>query len=743
MLPIPQTLRFLARTGALLTTLFAAKAWACGGCFSPPMPQQIQTIVQDAERVLFMHDPASKKSTVWVEVRYSGAAKEFGWVLPVPKLPKVGVGSTSVFDALDSTMAMRYQQEGKPAENCRSVFDGCVEQWYGYPSAGGAMDASSAADYAAVDASGDVANGPTVQILSQGSTGPYDYVVVQSTDAKVLYDWLTQHGYDLPAKAKPIIQSHIDQKNVFVAVHLQNGQGVEAIRPIALEMIDSDPCVPLRLTSIASAEELKVVVTVAGPGRAVPKNHLAVEPNPLRMTLGQFSYSAGVARPANFDQVLAGAIDEAGGRAFVTESALSGPDLAQYIKPNINLNFGGLGAVTNADQFVKALLFLPLTAEVADTLAPLLKLDAVLPGVPTLQALADLRSCAQYWQMPFGPSSCNLPGVATPITHEALQAIAVDGAAMVKAIEDNLIKPVQEVAKLLGQSATVTRLSMRISPDEMDRDPIFAFNSGLPMVSPARKFATNPVCSDGWWAQNNGYYYYPGGGGQADSVRYTFDGLGTWIFGAQTQPPQDPRFAKAPLALTVQVLEESGKPIDVAKEDVPVVVAAIAGAKPGKLSLDGTLVLKPSKSWLPPPSDVLADKVAPWKIPSLQYGYYKCTPKACWVDGQLPPDVSGVACGKDEDAGGDGGISDAGSTDAGPDVKSGPVPGVDSANGWTDGGAGAGLDAGVTGETPAEAGNGGLPAKSGCGATPAHASASPWLALLAAVCLGLWRRRRA
>ena len=724
--PIPQLFRLLALSGLLVAPLLAAPAYACGGCFSPPTPEVTQTVVQNAERVLFLHDPATQISNVWVEVRYSGQAKDFGWVLPVPKLPKVSVGSVAVFDALDQAMAMRYDVQQQPAENCRSAFDGCVEPYYGYQYGPGAEDA--AASDASADGASNGGGGPKVQILSQGSTGPYDYVVVQSTDAKALYDWLTGHGYALPDKAKPIIQSHIDQGNVFVAVHLQNGQGVEAIRPIALQMLDSDPCVPLRLTSIAAADELSVVVTIAGAGRAVPKNHLAVEPNPLRMTLGQMTSGAGsVPRPINFDQVVAGAIDEAGGRAFVTESAMDGATVSQFLSNN---PFKGLesafAAVTNLDDFAQILANLPLNAELADTLGPLLKFDAVLPGVPTLQALADLKSCALYWYMPASPA-CALPGVVTPLTHEALAAIAVDGAALAKAVDDDLVKPIGDVMVQLAASQTITRLAMRSSPNEMDRDPIFAFNPDLPGVSPSRPVQTHAVCSTGWWDDSPGGYYY--GAGNADSVRYTIDGLGSWVFPAGTQPPQDARFKSAPLALTVQVLEESGKPIDIAATDVPVVSAAIAGAKPGKSSLPADLVLQKGKSWLPPPSDVLVEKVTPWTKPTPQnyYNNYTCTPKACWVDGQLPPDVSGQACSADADASDGGGLSD-----AGPDVKTGPVPGVDSANGWVEPDAGNGGVAGADGSGSA---------KSGCAATQ-HGSASLASALLTLLaCLAVRRRR--
>ncbi len=708
-----------------LAASLPAHAYACGGCFSPPAPQIDQTVVQNAERVLFMQDPATQLTTVWVEVRYSGLAKDFGWVLPVPKLPTIGVGNTAVLDALDAQMAMRYAVTTSAAENCRDPYEGCVEGHQAYPSEG-AADASAGADESS-DAGGTKGGGGGVQILAQGTTGPYDYVVVKSTDAQTLYSWLTGHGYALPGKAKPIIQSHIDQGNVFVAVHLTNGAGVDAIKPITMQMQGADPCVPLRLTSIASADELNVLVTIAGPGRAVPKNHLSVEMNPLRMTLNSYGFdaplaclagtSAGVAcgRAGNFDQVESAAIDEAGGRAFVTESSLAGADVkldaivaaAQYTE---------LAGVTNLLALANVLAQPDwqgkLTGDLADALDPVLKLEAVFPTVSPLQALADLRACAQYFGNPMGggPVCASDNGLPAPVTmtESQLAGIAVDGAALSKALQDNLGTPLATVQKLLAGSARVTRLAMKISPSEMDRDPIFAFNPTLPIVQPQRPVQVNQVCTSGWLAP------YSSGG---DSWRLSVDGLGSWVVANGGQLPQDARFVNAPLALAIHVLEESGAPVDIAASDVPVVSAAIAGAKPGQVSLPANLVLKTPAPWLPAPSDPLVNAVVGWPQP--QYG---CTPKACWVDGAAPPAPNTAGCG-DADAGPTDGQA---AGDAGPDVTSGPVPGVDSANGWLD-----------SGTADASAGA----QKSGCQASRTDASRLGVLIALAGAGL-LVRRRR-
>ena len=78
--------------------------------------------------MFFHHDPKTKLSTVWVEVRYSGLAEDFGWVLPLPKQPTVTVGTSWLFDRFDDRMAPKVLAKVQGAENCRDPNDGCVVQ---------------------------------------------------------------------------------------------------------------------------------------------------------------------------------------------------------------------------------------------------------------------------------------------------------------------------------------------------------------------------------------------------------------------------------------------------------------------------------------------------------------------------------------------------------------------------------------------------------------------------------------
>jgi hypothetical protein len=720
----PQHLAGLAALACTAAVLWAQPAQACGGCFNmepPPPPKPGEPIisspvVQDAERVLFVRDEASKVSHVWVEVRYTGLAKDFGWVLPVPKLPKVGVGSIELFNRLELATKPLYFLKYQGSENCNDVRMGCQLEpvWMG--DASGQDAPSSAAD--AGSWGGGPPPSPKVEVLASGTTGPYDYTVVKGSDASVLYKWLTDRGYVTPPKAQPILQAHIAKGDVFVAIKLSNGQGVQSIRPITLEMDDAEPCVPLRLTAIAAAEEMSVQVLVAGPGRAVVKNHLDVTINPLRLKLiDQYGSTDKVQvdtkgylnqEPSNYAQVMAAAIDEAGGRAFVTEASLApseGSLGSGFVTTYTTQQLNKLAAATNWLEVANSGFGpWPTTAEMADAVALPGAMTQAFADTAPLQVIAELRACASYWQQIGSAAGDNFSGPVNPdcalpngkvYVKAKLMALPANGAAMAKGIDTDLLQPSAKVWDLLHTSARLTRLAMRISPDEMDRDPVFAFNPSLAKVAPQRQIPYHIVCPNGW---NN-----------EQLLRLSIEGLGSWVFIGSN--PIDPRFIKAPAALSMAVLEEQGAPVVIAPVQAELVSAAIAGALPGKASLPENLVVKPGSAWTPPPSDPLVTKLGPWPQP------LNCKPKAGWVNGKIP----GAAV---------------------PEPDSGPVPGIDAQGGWADGGLSDAKGLSDGGSTAPQGGGLAGSSDDGCNSAPAGRLGG-WslLALMAVSVLRLGRRR--
>lgn len=588
------TLKHLAGRLALTLALAAsamlvlpANANACGGCFSPPPPpgrQNTQQILQDAERVFFHHDPKTKRTLVWVEVKYSGLAENFGWVLPLPAVPEVGVGSSWIFDQLDQRHAPRFTTKVDPKdENCRD--------WDLYcrgPNKNLAGGRQSAADGGASAPNSEFGAGDSadedgkVQILAQDKAGPYDYVVIAGKDPQKLLDWLNEKGFDTPDAALPVIKSHVDKGDVFVGFKLQNSAGVKEIRPVVLDMKDADPCVPLRLTAIAASDNMSVVATLAGDGRAVPKNHMHVQINPTKV-----NWFNGA---ANYGQVLAEAIDEAAGRAFVTEYAADAKDTV-LLSDNNRMDAKPFETVTNSAELGKAITTskLLLNDDAANTIERVTGL-AKATGQPPLQYYAQLQSCSYYR----GTNNNNYCFKR----NRDNGTVPVDGPAVAKALDKDYIQPIHRLVDAIGAAKKLSRLVMRISPAEMDRDPIFSFNADLPDVSNDFQATFRRVCSRGWLPY--------------DQVRLSLPGFGSWVFdgklpgdsGKAGNNATDERFITSPFAHKIQVLDEQGPAKDVHDTEIDLVDGIIAGGQMGKPTVPKEVVLKEAEPrWILPEDD--------------------------------------------------------------------------------------------------------------------------------------------
>ena len=130
--------------GAALVAGYARPARACGGFFCD-RPAQTGTlpIAQSAENVLFVMNAGSSTTPATVEahiqIRYTGPASKFSWIVPVTSVPTVSVGSDILFDRIEPpsrpSFSVSYQLEG----NCQGVSGigaGC-----GSAAAGGANSA--------------------------------------------------------------------------------------------------------------------------------------------------------------------------------------------------------------------------------------------------------------------------------------------------------------------------------------------------------------------------------------------------------------------------------------------------------------------------------------------------------------------------------------------------------------------------------------------------------------------------
>src|SRR5688572_9301157 len=106
-------------------------ARACGGTFCNTGPTAMP-VDQTGENILFVMDGQNVEAHV--QIQYQGAADRFAWVVPMPEIPAVTVGSQLLFQNL--------LQATVPQYGFSSQFDSCSSSFS--PGSGGRGGASGA-----------------------------------------------------------------------------------------------------------------------------------------------------------------------------------------------------------------------------------------------------------------------------------------------------------------------------------------------------------------------------------------------------------------------------------------------------------------------------------------------------------------------------------------------------------------------------------------------------------------------
>ncbi len=313
------TLRGLVLTAAMVPMAFGAAVAlrpstvsACGGTFCSNSP-----IVQNAERVLFLKRPGDPRTTAVVQIQAQGNDPDFAWVVPLDSIPEdIHEEPSNTFNQLDQTTSPTY------------LFFGGGRFTVG--SSGGGFGCGSSDSLGAAPSNAEERSSG-VRVWAQGETGNYAFSVVSSEDPAALRQWLDNNRYITPPEALPIIREYVEEHKYFLAVRLRSVQGVPSflVAPLAFTYQGRGPCVPLRLTRIATTPTLPIISYVVSDRRAVPVNFAQTTvPDAEVARLGpmRFSTAGGPGSLSAYDGLVRDAVTEAGGRAWITEYAGDLPD---------------------------------------------------------------------------------------------------------------------------------------------------------------------------------------------------------------------------------------------------------------------------------------------------------------------------------------------------------------------------------------------------------------------------------
>ena len=431
-------------------------AEACGGFFCDAGPT-VMPVDQTGESIIFWIDNsgASPHTEAHIQIQYEGDPERFAWIIPVQQIPEVLVGSQTLFDNVLQATVPTFTTNSRTIGDCNS--GGSIGFCLAKDDAGTNQALSTGGSDGGTDT-----DGP--EIIERGLAGAFEYVVLTGDNIQEIVDWLDQAGYAQDEDAPPILQEYLDEGFVFVAVKLQSGAETDEIHPLAIRYAGVEPCIPIRLTRIAAIDDMAIRAFFLGEDRVAPQNWPHVELNHSR-----FDWVNGP--QTSYNEVVGLAIDEAGGRAFVTEYA--GTDAIVSTSGLLEDSWSAAAFEGIAPTSVwNQLRAQGLVACVGDE-------DCVQEQIvhPQVEALLS-----KYLPAPDGVDELvfwsNLGDYADMIDMAAWDAqpgFAAD-------FDARIIVPGGHAIDMLEDATQLTRLFTLLSPHEMIEDPLFHPTSGLPIV---------------------------------------------------------------------------------------------------------------------------------------------------------------------------------------------------------------------------------------------------------------------
>ena len=476
-----------------------APAWSCGGFFC----NRSVPIDQTGEHIVFAVGDGYVEAHVLIQ--YQGPAEQFAWIVPTPGLPEVDVSADILFDVMNQTnpvsFAARYETIGDCEYNCppppRQDCPGEYEyyEWDAYDYWGaadmGVSDTTAWADSAADADSGYV---PPVIVIAESSVGPFEFAILRATEAEPLLEWLQENSYDIPDEALPLIEPYVMAEGDmhFVAFRLEKESDVGDLQPIRLRFEADEPMIPIQLTAIASVPDMEITTHILAEGRAFPRNYANVTLNPLQRDW--FGWNA----PAEYREAISGAVDEAGGHAWVTEYA--GPAIVPTVFTAGRYDTGALAELADPVEFLRELASQGFQAD--PLLLEILREFLPVPGWVLERGLdaQDYYNCLFAFRggrggggwdggYDYGYGSDGVFCFGELVTFEEFDPVA-----FAARLDERIVLPLQRVQAMFDEYDYLTRLTTRLDADEMTVDPGFAILEDAPEVASSRRATQTVDC---------------------------------------------------------------------------------------------------------------------------------------------------------------------------------------------------------------------------------------------------------
>ncbi len=249
----------------------AADAMACGGCFHEQQLNQgnAKPSLVTSHRMALAITP--DRTVLWDQVQYAGDPTGFAWVLPVGKGAYLDISHDAWFEALDAVTGTRV------ASHTVTCPGGTLQQTGysggGFGCGGSTKSAMSASGGYQPDASIPRQGADSdVQVLHEGTAGPYETVTLAAADAANLEQWLKTHGYVVPPELEPLLADYIKTGADFIALRLKPNAGTRQMQPVRVVTPGASPILPLKMVAAGTGANTAITLFVIAEGRYQAKN---------------------------------------------------------------------------------------------------------------------------------------------------------------------------------------------------------------------------------------------------------------------------------------------------------------------------------------------------------------------------------------------------------------------------------------------------------------------------------------
>jgi len=211
------------RRALLLLALhvLCATAALADGAFFPPTGHRGKDLAQPTQRAIAVH--LDGRETLLLFVDYSGAARQFGWVVPVPSTPEVELAHADAWNQLAGHYRDLQVQAWKTGKDRYDHDKSCSR-------------------------AGDLP--PDVDVRLQKTVGAYEIAVLAASKAGALHAWLAANGFVTPAGTDETLAAYVAERWSFVAIKVKaETAGTVSLSPIAIRFATDRLVYPLRISA--------------------------------------------------------------------------------------------------------------------------------------------------------------------------------------------------------------------------------------------------------------------------------------------------------------------------------------------------------------------------------------------------------------------------------------------------------------------------------------------------------------